>query len=179
MSIFTPQREATNPECLTVEERRRVVETLQDLRQLQHKLDMTKGTIAEFLSPPTSPERCIFARTTRTLSADLTTRVEPCQFGGDPDCSRCGCIASMGMAAIGHHKLVGSITAGDVFWASTAIGDYLRRGEDALRRLVNRNDHHWDHRTAHVAPARNPLRVLNLERATSPGCDPGPSGTRR
>jgi sulfatase maturation enzyme AslB (radical SAM superfamily) len=160
VSIFTPQRGASNPECLTIEERKTVVETLLELRQIYRKLDMAKGTIEEFLSPPASPDRCIFARTTHILSADLKTRVQPCQFGGDPDCSRCGCMASMGMAAIGHHKIVGSITAGDVFWASTAVGEYVRRGEDFLRRLVHRKGV-LEHGRAHVGRARNPLKIFS------------------
>src|SRR5271167_1129835 len=139
MSIFTPQRGAANVECLALDERRRVVETLLRVRQDRPKLDMTEGTIKEFLSPPSSPDDCIFAQTTRTFSADLKTRVEPCQFGGDPDCSRCGCIASMGLAAVGHSKLIGPITAGHVFWTSSAIGRYVRRGENMLQNLVNRN----------------------------------------
>jgi MoaA/NifB/PqqE/SkfB family radical SAM enzyme len=138
MSIFTPQRETNDVECLTAAERKNVVETLLQIRQGQNKLDMPKGMIEEFLSPPSSPERCIFARTTHTLSADFKTRVEPCQFGGNPDCSRCGCIASMGLAALGHRKVVGSITAGDIFWASAAIGSNVRRAKNALREIVNR-----------------------------------------
>jgi MoaA/NifB/PqqE/SkfB family radical SAM enzyme len=137
MSIFTPQRGATDVECLTGDERKSVVETLLRIRQGQPKLDMTERTIKEFLSPPPSPDRCIFAQTTHTLSADLKTRVEPCQFGGDPDCSRCGCFASMGLAAVGHHKLVGPLTAGHIFWTSAAIGRYVRRGEDTPQRLAN------------------------------------------
>ncbi len=99
MSIFTPQRGAANVECLTADERRSVVEILLRVRQEYPKLDMLEGMIKELLSPPESPDRCIFAQTTCTLSADFKTRVEPCQFGGDPDCSRCGCIASMRLAA--------------------------------------------------------------------------------
>ncbi len=138
MSIFTPQRGANNVECLTEEERRTVVDTLLRVRLDQPKLDMPEAVIKEFLSPPASPGDCIFAKTTYTLSADFRTRVEPCQFGGDPDCSRCGCIASMGLAAAGHRKLVGPITAGHVFWASAAIGRYAERCEIALQRLVKR-----------------------------------------
>jgi MoaA/NifB/PqqE/SkfB family radical SAM enzyme len=138
MSIFTPQRGAANVECLTADERRSVVEVLLRNRDVRSKLDMLESVIKEFLSPPVSPARCIFARTTRTLSADFRTRVEPCQFGGDPDCSRCGCIASMGLAAVGHRKLVGPITAGHIFWTSTVIGRYVLRGENMLRQLVNR-----------------------------------------
>jgi len=138
MSIFTPQRGAANVECLTADERRSVVETLLRVREDHPKLDMLEGVIKEFLSPPASPDRCIFAQTTRTLSADLMTPVEPCQFGGDPDCSRCGCIASMGLAAVGHRKLVGPITAGHIFWTSRAIGRYVRRGENTFQHLVSR-----------------------------------------
>ena len=130
MSIFTPQRGAANVECLTAEERRSVVNILLRVRQDQGKLDMREGMIKEFLSPPASPDCCIFAQTTRTLSADFTTRVEPCQFGGDPDCSRCGCVASMGLAAVGHQKLIGPITAGHIFWTSSAIGRYVRRAKN-------------------------------------------------
>jgi sulfatase maturation enzyme AslB (radical SAM superfamily) len=137
MSIFTPQRGANNVECLTADERRNAAETLLLIRQDHPKLDMTEGMIKEFLSPPPSPDRCIFAQTTRSLSADLKTRVEPCQFGGDPDCSQCGCVASMGLAAVGHRKLVGPITAGHIFWASAAMGRQVRRGENVLRRLAN------------------------------------------
>jgi MoaA/NifB/PqqE/SkfB family radical SAM enzyme len=138
VSIFTPQRGADNVECLTGDQRKRVVEILLRLRQDRPKLDMAEATIKEFLSPPASPEHCIFAETTATFSADFKTRVEPCQFGGDPDCSRCGCVASMGLASVGHRKLVGPLTAGHIFWTSTAIGRRVRRGEDILRNLVSR-----------------------------------------
>jgi MoaA/NifB/PqqE/SkfB family radical SAM enzyme len=143
MSIFTPQRGAANVECLTSAERNSVVETLLRLRQDQAKLDqpkldMPEGMIREFLSPPASPDRCIFAQTTRTLSADFKTRVEPCQFGGDPDCSRCGCIASMGLAAVGHQKLIGPITAGHIFWTSLAIGRQVQRADERIQQFMNR-----------------------------------------
>jgi MoaA/NifB/PqqE/SkfB family radical SAM enzyme len=136
MSIFTPQRGAFNVECLRPGQRRRLVETLLYLGPQHPKLDMSESVIKEFLSPPESPERCIFAQTTRVISADLKTRVEPCQFGGDPDCSRCGCVASMGLAAVGHRKLVGSITAGNVFWASTAIGRQVQAAKRKLQRAL-------------------------------------------
>jgi len=137
MSIFTPQRGAANVECLTADERRSVVEILLRVRQNQGKLDMREGMIKEFLSPPASPNCCIFAQTTRTLSTDFTTRGEPCQFGGDPDCTRCGCVASMGLAAVGYRKLVGPITAGHIFWPSSAIGRYVRRAEKMWWKSVN------------------------------------------
>jgi MoaA/NifB/PqqE/SkfB family radical SAM enzyme len=162
MSIFTPQRGAANVECLSADERKSVVETLLRARQDQPKLDMTAGMIKEFLSPPASPDRCIFAQTTRTLSADFTTRVEPCQFGGDPDCSRCGCIASMGLAAVGHRKLAGPITAGHIFWTSAAIGRRVRRAENMLRQLLN-HKHGKLHRRRYsgVARTRDLLKIID------------------
>ena len=136
MSIFTPQVGATNPECLSSEERKNVVAILRSLRLDRPKLDMPKGLLEEFLTPPESPDACIFAKTTRTFSADFKTAVTPCQFGGTPDCSQCGCYASMGLAAAGHARLLGPITAGHVFWTSAAIGKHVRRAEQALRRIV-------------------------------------------
>jgi MoaA/NifB/PqqE/SkfB family radical SAM enzyme len=133
MSIFTPQRGATDPEILSVEERGSVVNTLLRLRETRPKLDMPALVIREFLRPPASPDRCVFARTTRSISADFKTPVVPCQFGGDPDCSQCGCLASMGMAALGNHKLVGGITIGHFLWTSQAIGGYVQRAGNWLR----------------------------------------------
>jgi MoaA/NifB/PqqE/SkfB family radical SAM enzyme len=157
MSIFTPQRGAADVECLTADERKSVVETLLRVRRDHSKLDMREGMIKEFLTPPASPEHCIFAQTTRTLSADFTTRVEPCQFGGDPDCSQCGCFASMGLAAVGNHKLVGPLTAGHIFWTSNAIGRYVQRGENTLRRLVSRKQG----TDVGVSPTKDLLKVID------------------
>jgi hypothetical protein len=88
--------------------------------------------IDEIATPPASPEECIFARTTETISADLKTQITPCQFGGDPDCSQCGCIASMGLAAVGHYKVIGGLTAGHLFMASDRIGKRWRRMQQSF-----------------------------------------------
>ncbi len=126
-SLFTPQVGATDAEILTATQRRQVIAELQELRIKYRKLEMPKSLIAEIASPPSSPAECIFARTTTTISADLTTRITPCQFGGEPDCKQCGCIASMALAAVGHHSVVGPLTAGHLFRASERIGRGLRR----------------------------------------------------
>lgn len=122
MSMFTPQRGARPIECLSQEQRRTAVEQLLQLRPVFPKLDMSEDMLHEFLAPPASPKDCIFARTTLSITADLKKRIEPCQFGGDPDCSQCGCAASMGFAAIGHTRLVGPLTAGHLMHGSIAIG---------------------------------------------------------
>jgi hypothetical protein len=112
MSIFTPQRGASGPEILSAAERVRVIAELGRLRSRFPVLDMSERVLREFLNPPASPDKCIFAQTTRVISADLKTRVTPCQFGGNPDCSQCGCMASMGLAAVGHLEIGGGITLG-------------------------------------------------------------------
>jgi sulfatase maturation enzyme AslB (radical SAM superfamily) len=122
MSIFTPQIGATGPELLTAQERVQVIEELGRLRLRYPVLDMSERVLREFLNPPKSPDDCIFARTTEIVSADLKTRVSPCQFGGNPDCSQCGCMASMGLAAVGHLQVGGGLNLGRIFRASERIG---------------------------------------------------------
>jgi len=131
MSMFTPQLGATGPEVLTREERVQAVEELLRLRQEFPKLDMREGLIQEFLHPPASPDECIFAQTTHTISADLKSKITPCQFGGNPDCSQCGCVASMGLAAVGNHKILPGVTAGRIYWASKSISKTLARKKRA------------------------------------------------
>jgi MoaA/NifB/PqqE/SkfB family radical SAM enzyme len=125
-SLFTPQIGATDPEILTVPQRAYVVEDLLRLSKRYLKLNMPERLVNEILSPPTSPDECIFARTTHSLSADLTTKITPCQFGGAPDCSKCGCMASMALAAVGHYRVLGPLTAGHLFFASDKIGKAWR-----------------------------------------------------
>jgi MoaA/NifB/PqqE/SkfB family radical SAM enzyme len=131
-SIFTPQIGATDPEILTLSQRALVIEELRELRVKYPVLDMPEAVIDEIARPPRGPEECIFARTTETISADLTTQITPCQFGGKPDCEQCGCIASMGLAAVGHYKVLGPLTAGQIFLASDRIGRSFRNLRQAL-----------------------------------------------
>ncbi len=121
-SIFTPQVGDDLPEILTAQERTEVISDLLVLRKQFPKLDMPEGLIRQLASPPHSPEECVFALTTRTISADLKTKITPCQFGGTPDCASCGCIASMGLAAVAAHKLGGFIPVGAIFRTSIKIG---------------------------------------------------------
>jgi hypothetical protein len=109
------------------------VRELLRLRLLYPKLDMSEAIIREYANPPRSPNECIFARSTVTISADLTTRVTPCQFGGKPDCTQCGCIASMGLAAVGHAKPVPGVSLGGVMRASSAIGETVQRARRVYR----------------------------------------------
>src|SRR5262249_27276278 len=127
MSIFTPQIGERSVEILSPAQRWSCIAELRRLRTIYQKLDMHDSQILEFGNPPASPAECIFAQTTTIISADLKTRIEPCQLGGNPDCSQCGCVASMGLAAVGHHRVALGITAGQLFRMSTKIGDKIRR----------------------------------------------------
>lgn len=126
-SLFTPQRGATDAEILTPSQRASVIADLLRLRRSYPLLDLPEALIREIASPPRNPRECIFARTTETISADLSTSITPCQFGGDPDCEQCGCIASMGLAAVGHYSLLGPLTAGRIFMASDRLGKAWKR----------------------------------------------------
>ena len=127
ISLYTPQVGEMSAERLTPADRERVVSDLMALRLRHPKLEAPKGLIDVYAQPPSSPDECVFARTTRTVSADLTTRITPCQFGGTPDCSNCGCIASAGLAAVARHHLFGLIPIGPLFEGSLKIGEQVRR----------------------------------------------------
>jgi MoaA/NifB/PqqE/SkfB family radical SAM enzyme len=131
-SIFTPQKGATDLEILTPAQRASVIADLRQLRVKYPVLDMPDIVIDEIAAPPKNPSECIFARTTKTISADLKTQITPCQFGGNPDCEQCGCIASMGLAAVGHYKLFGPLTAGHVFMTSDRLGKSWRRLKESF-----------------------------------------------
>ena len=129
-SLFTPQVGDQLPEMLLPEERARAIAEMSSMRKLFSKLDMPEALIRQFAAPPSSPRECVFALTTQTLSADLKTKIVPCQFGGNPDCHTCGCIASMALAAVAAHKLGGLIPVGAIFKASIKIGQ-IRAGAPA------------------------------------------------
>jgi sulfatase maturation enzyme AslB (radical SAM superfamily) len=126
-SLFTPQVGEEGPEVLEPEERQRAIAEMLLLRKTFPKLDMPEVLIRQFAAPPRGPDDCVFALTTQTLSADFKTQISPCQFGGNPDCSSCGCMASMGLAAIADHKIAGIIPVGAIFKASVKIGQMRAR----------------------------------------------------
>jgi MoaA/NifB/PqqE/SkfB family radical SAM enzyme len=127
ISLYTPQLGEVSEERLRPADREKVIADLLALRLRYPKLTMPKGMIDAYADPPSSPEECVFARTTTTISADLTTKITPCQFGGAPDCENCGCIASAGLAALARHQLFGFIPVGSLFTGSLKIGERLRR----------------------------------------------------
>jgi hypothetical protein len=127
VSLYTPQIGEVSEERLLPADRERVVADLMALRGKYPKLRMPEGLIKVYATPPETPGECIFAQTTTCFSADLKTRIGPCQFGGNPDCSQCGCIASAGLKAVGRHRLKGGLRVGAIFEASQKVGSVVRK----------------------------------------------------
>jgi len=130
VSLYTPQKGENSAEMLSDRERKFVVEELLNARERHPKLLMSAGLAEAIRHPPRAPHDCMFARMSTNFSADLRTQVEPCIFGGNPDCSQCGCVVSSGlhwlksMRAAGvklEHVTLGSVAVGK------AVGK-LRRG---------------------------------------------------
>lgn len=91
------------------------------------KLVMPKLVTQGYLHPPQSPAECIFARTSLSLTADLKSRLTPCQFGGTPDCMQCGGIASAGLKAVADYQLFGFVPLRSLYGASDAVGKTVGR----------------------------------------------------
>jgi len=127
ISLYTPQIGEVSDERLRPADREMVVNDLHALRLRYPKLALPKGLIDVYAEPPESPDDCVFARTTTVFSADLKTKVTPCQYGGAADCSQCGCIASAGLAAVARHQLFGFIPVGTIFNGSLKVGQRVKR----------------------------------------------------
>jgi len=127
VSLYTPQIGEVSEEILTPADREQVTATLMVLRSRYPKLKMPEGLIRVYQEPPDSPDDCIFAQTTTCISADLKRQIAPCQFGGNPDCANCGCIASAALKAVGRHRLPLGIPVQAIFEHSASIGHHVRK----------------------------------------------------
>lgn len=127
VSIYSPQRGEQSAEQLSAEQRTRVARELPRLRALYPKLLTPQGYAQALLHPPTSPEKCTFSRLSKNYSADLKTHVEPCVFGGDPDCSQCGCSASAAAHFVSEIKVAGPLKAKHLLHGSMRIGSAMAR----------------------------------------------------
>jgi MoaA/NifB/PqqE/SkfB family radical SAM enzyme len=124
-SLFTPQQGMEYAERLSPTDRIDVVQELRRLRVAFPKVYAPDQVLDGYLHPPASPGECIFSQTTECVSADLKTAISPCQFGGDPDCAECGCIASAGLASIAKYKIAGLLPVSEIFTLSRRIGKQL------------------------------------------------------
>jgi sulfatase maturation enzyme AslB (radical SAM superfamily) len=127
ISLYTPQVGEVSDERLTAGDRARIIAALRRCRASFPKLQMLDGMLQVYERPPASPAHCTFARTTYCVSADLQRRITPCQFGGTPDCSNCGCVASASFDAIARHRLPGGLSVGGIFSASMHVGRVMSR----------------------------------------------------
>ena len=121
-SLFTPQVGAAAEEILSSDDRARVLTELIELRRAFPKLYLPDSVVSGYRNPPRLPSECIFARTTLSFTADLKSTITPCQFGGKPDCTQCGCIASAGLKAVGDHRVFGLFPVRTLYEVSDAIG---------------------------------------------------------
>jgi hypothetical protein len=104
-----------------------VVAEINELHRREPKLmDMIPAVVQAYLRPPQTPDECIFAKTTACLSSDLQKAIVPCQYGGDPDCTQCGCMASVGLDALGRYRLGGLVPLKTIFDGSIAVGAVVR-----------------------------------------------------
>jgi sulfatase maturation enzyme AslB (radical SAM superfamily) len=126
-SLFTPQIGATDVEILDPATKLRCLNELAELRAKFPKLDLPNMVLEGYKTPPSNPNDCIFSRTTLNLTADLQSKITPCQFGGNPDCSQCGCVASAGLTAVGDYKLFGAIPLRTMYNASDRVGRTMKK----------------------------------------------------
>jgi MoaA/NifB/PqqE/SkfB family radical SAM enzyme len=120
-SVYTPQEGDRSPERLLPQDRETLFEELSATAQFP-KVQLPRMVLEGYRHPPRSPGECTFARLTTCLSADLKTRVTPCQLGGKPVCEECGCIASAGMYALASLKFGGLIPVSAILNASIRLG---------------------------------------------------------
>jgi sulfatase maturation enzyme AslB (radical SAM superfamily) len=127
-SINTPQQGEVSEERLTSDDRVRVIAEMSELALRHPKLaDMRSTILAGYLRPPRNPDDCLFAKSTTCVSADLQRPITPCQFGGNPDCEQCGCMASAGLDAMGRYRLGGLVPLRAIFNTSLRVGEGVRR----------------------------------------------------
>lgn len=121
-SLYTPQEGEESAERLRPEDRKAILLQLAALRDSFPKVELPDRVLDGYRHAPASPKECIFAQTTACVSADLKTKIGPCQFGGKPVCSECGCVASAALASVGRYKLGGMVKVSDIFAWSHRIG---------------------------------------------------------
>jgi len=127
ISLYTPQMNEESPERLAPQDRQRVAHELPPLAARYSKLLIPDGMARAFVNPPSNPRSCLFSKMSVNYSADLQSRVEPCVFGGDPDCTQCGCSISSALHWIQNEKIVGPLRVGHLANASLRVGSAVTR----------------------------------------------------
>jgi MoaA/NifB/PqqE/SkfB family radical SAM enzyme len=127
VSLYSPQMGEESPERLTADDRQRIANELPPLRRKYPKLLFPEGLARAFVNPPPNPQHCLFSKMSVNYSADLQSRVEPCVFGGNPDCSQCGCSATSALHWIQNEQIGGGLRVGHLVTASLAVGAAVNR----------------------------------------------------
>jgi MoaA/NifB/PqqE/SkfB family radical SAM enzyme len=127
LSMYTPQRREQSSERLTPASRARLLAALPELKRRYPALILPAGAERAFAMPPKSPAACTFARVSVNYSADLKTKIEPCFFGGNPDCSECGCAVSAGLHWLRGYELPIGVKAGRLIDLTLKIGRHRPR----------------------------------------------------
>ncbi|HEX4643922.1 MAG TPA: radical SAM protein [Candidatus Acidoferrales bacterium] len=127
VSVYSPQIGEESAERLMAEDRASLARQLPLLGKKYPKLLFNEGIAKAFLAPPQNPDECLFAKMSINYSADFKTRVEPCVFGGTPDCSQCGCAASVGLHWIRGIKIAGPVKVDHFVGNSVKVGLLMSR----------------------------------------------------
>jgi hypothetical protein len=88
------------------------------------------------------PSGMNFAQTTQGFASDLFTAITPRQLEGQPECCKCGCVASAGLASTGRFKLANLVKVGDIFGLSRRIGE-IRNSRNRLKQLSEKTPVVW------------------------------------
>jgi len=127
VSLYSPQVGEEGPERLTPQDRERVARELPQLQSAYPKLLLPQRMARAFVNPPKNPDDCLFSKMSVNYSADLRTHVEPCVFGGTPDCSQCGCSISSALHWIRDVRIAGPVKVGHLVRSSLNVGSAVRK----------------------------------------------------
>ena len=127
VSTYSPQTNEQSPEMLTAGDRRALFSKLLQIKPRYRKLLLNDGIANAFTQPPQDPRSCLFSKMSVNYSSDLQTRVEPCVFGGTPDCTQCGCAISSGLHWLKSMPVAGPLRVDHIVRGSMAIGSLLNR----------------------------------------------------
>ena len=154
VSVYTPQLGEQSAEMLTPQDRADLAQRLPSLHRQYPKLLVTDGMARAILHPPSNPNDCLFSKMSANYSADLQSRVEPCVFGGTPDCSQCGCSISSALHWIRTIKLAGPVKIDHFVRGSIAVGTLMNR----LRSRAIRPSR-WHSNAANPKPPANLVQI--------------------
>ena len=127
VSLYSPQVGEESSERLTPADRERIGTELPALTKQYSKLLLPEGVGRAFVNPPKNPHDCLFSKMSLNYSADLQTHVEPCVFGGNPDCTQCGCSISSALHWARDLKVAGPLSVGHLVKASLAVGSAVKK----------------------------------------------------